>query len=158
MHRRRLLILAGICLFWTGLVVVAHFYANVPFLSDVWRGEQSFEDLLRREGRKTPTSPDLVFVGIDQASLDLTDTALPDEIKTNRAFQLMTQRPFPWSREVWGLFMDRVFQAGARLVIFDLVFDRPNDGDPQLSRKRSIDIGTKLWSARISISHRRADS
>ncbi len=92
---------------------------------------QGFEDLLRREGRKTPTSPDLVFVAIDQASLDLTDTALPDEIKTNRAFQLMTQRPFPWSREVWGLFMDRVFQAGARLVIFDLVFDRPNDGDPQ---------------------------
>ena len=53
-----------------------------------------------------------------------------EEIAGNRAFQLMTARPFPWSREVWALLLDRLFAAGARLVIFDLVFNPPNDGDP----------------------------
>ena len=42
----------------------------------------------------------------------------------------MTARPFPWSREVWALLLDRLFAAGARLVMFDLVFNPPNDGDP----------------------------
>ncbi len=53
-----------------------------------------------------------------------------EEIANNRAFQLMTERPFPWSREVWALLLDRLFGAGARLVIFDLMFNPPNDGDP----------------------------
>ena len=42
----------------------------------------------------------------------------------------MTERPFPWSREVWALLLDRLFAAGARLVVFDLIFNPPNDGDP----------------------------
>ncbi len=53
-----------------------------------------------------------------------------EEIAGNRAFELMTARPFPWSREVWALLLDRLFAAGARLVIFDLLFSPPNDGDP----------------------------
>jgi len=69
-----------------------------------------------------------MFVGIDQASLEIASIADPDELKSNRAFQLMTAK-FPWSREVWAIFLDRVFQAGARAVAFDLVFSSPNDGD-----------------------------
>ncbi len=69
--RHRLLVLAGICVFGTAVVLSLHFAAGVPFLSAVWRSEQSFEDLLRREGRKTKTHRDFVFVGIDQASLEL---------------------------------------------------------------------------------------
>jgi adenylate cyclase len=41
----------------------------------------------------------------------------------------MTERPFPWSREVWALLLDRVLQAGARVVIFDFLTNPPNDGD-----------------------------
>src|ERR1700730_17706838 len=129
MHRHRLLILAGICLFWTGLVVVAHYVPWVSFLSNIWRSEQGFEDLLRREGRKTATRADFVFVGIDQGSLEFQpfDEA---QLASNRALQLMKERAFPWSREVWALLLDRLFNAGTRLVIFDLVFSPPNDGDP----------------------------
>ena len=58
------------------------------------------------------------------------DAVGPEEIAGNRAFELMTERPFPWSREIWVLLLDRLFGAGARLVIFDLVFNNPNDGDP----------------------------
>jgi len=127
--RYRLLILASICVFWTGLIFLGHFFPATPFLSVPWSGEQSFEDLLRREGRKTPAPNNFVFLGIDQSTLQLPPLT-PEELANSRAFQLMTARPFPWSREVWALLLDRLFGAGARLVIFDLMFNPPNDGDP----------------------------
>jgi len=127
--RYRLSILASICIFWTGLIFLGHFFSTTPFLSIPWHGEQSFEDLLRREGRKTAAPKDFVFLGIDQSTLQLPPLT-PEEIANNRAFQLMTERPFPWSREVSALLLDRLFAAGARLVVFDLIFSPPNDGDP----------------------------
>src|SRR5438046_8064239 len=124
------MILAGICAFITVLVLALHFAAGVPFLSIVWSSEQAYEDVLRREGRKTKTHNDFVFIGIDQESLKLTAVG-PEEIQNNRAFQLMTERPFPWSREIWALLVERIVNAGARVVMFDMVFDKPNDGDPE---------------------------
>jgi len=111
------------------LIFSGHFFPGVPFISAPWRGEQSFEDLLRREGRKTPAPSDFVFLGIDQSTLQLPPLTA-EEIASNRAFQLMTEKPFPWSREVWALLLDRLLAAGARLVIFDMLFNPPNDGDP----------------------------
>ena len=127
--RNRFLVLAFICFFWTGVIVLGHFFPDVPFISAPWRGEQSFEDLLRREGRKTPAPSDFVFLGIDQSTLQLPPLTA-EEIANNRAFQLMTEKPFPWSREVWALLLDRLFGAGARAVMFDMIFSPPNDGDP----------------------------
>jgi adenylate cyclase len=129
LSRHRLLILALICVFWTGLIFLGHFFSAMPFVSAPWRGEESFEDLLRREGRKTAAPRDFVFLGIDQSTLQLPPLTA-EEVAGNRAFQLMTERPFPWSREVWALLLDRLFGAGARLVVFDLLFNPPNDGDP----------------------------
>ena len=127
--RARLLVLTLICLFCTGLIVLGHFFSTVPFISMPWRGDQSFEDLLRREGRKTAVPPDFVFLGLDQTTLQLPPMTT-EEISSSRALQLMTAQPFPWSREVWALLLDRLFAAGARVVIFDLLFNPPNDGDP----------------------------
>src|SRR6266853_1679116 len=129
LSRHRLWVLGLICFFWTGLIFLGHFFPTTPFLSAPWRGEQSFEDLLRQEGRKTAPPKDFVFLGLDQSTLQLPPLA-PEEIAGNRAFELMTARPWPWSREVWAVLLDRLFAAGARLVIFDLVFSPPNDGDP----------------------------
>src|SRR5437870_616164 len=122
------MILAGICAFITVLVLALHFAAGVPFLSIVWSSEQAYEDVLRREGRKTKTHNDFVFIGIDQESLKLTAVG-PEEIQNNRAFQLMTERPFPWSREIWVLLLDRLFGAGTRVVMFDMIFGAHYDGD-----------------------------
>ncbi len=130
LNRHRLSILAGICFFFTALVLSLHFAAGVPFLSTVWRSEQGFEDLLRREGRKTRTHQDFVFLGIDQSTLSF-EPFDPADVKGNRAFQLMTAHPYPWSREFWALLLDRLCQSGARLVIFDMSFDKPGDGDAE---------------------------
>lgn len=127
--RARLLVLTLICLFWTGLIFVGHFFPSAPFVSVPWRGEQSFEDLLRREGRKTTPPGDFVFLGIDQSTLQLPPLS-SEELASNRALQLISERPYPWSREVWALLLDRLFAAGARLVVFDLLFNPPNEGDP----------------------------
>src|SRR5437667_1207827 len=127
--RHRLLVLALICVFCTGLIFSGHFFPDVPFISAPWRGEQSLEDLLRREGRKTPAPSDVVVLEIDQSTLQLPPLTA-EEIAGNRAFQVMTEKPFPWSREVWALLLDRLFAAGARLVMFDIIFSPPNDGDP----------------------------
>ncbi len=121
------MILVGIAVFWTGLVGLAHFFPTAPFLSTLWRGERSFADVLRREGRKTMTHSDFAFLGIDQASLSLKPEE--EDWSNNRALQLMTEHAYPWSRELWGLLLDRLFQAGARLVMFDIVFDKPKEGD-----------------------------
>jgi adenylate cyclase len=128
--RHRLLVLALICFFWTGLIFVGHFFPTTPFLSAPWRGEQGFEDLLRREGRKTTAPKDFVFLGIDQSTLQLPPLTA-EELAGSRGLQLLSERSYPWSREVWALMLDRLFGAGARLVIFDLLFNPPNDGDPE---------------------------
>src|SRR5256885_4551570 len=127
--RHRSLILVFIFFFWTAVIVLGHFFPGIPFISAPWRGEQSFEDFLRREGRKTPAPSDFVFLGIDQSTLQLPPLTA-EEIAGNRAFQLMTEKPFPWSREVWALLLDGLFAAGARVVMFDMIFNPPNDGDP----------------------------
>jgi adenylate cyclase len=151
--RQRLLILAAICAFFAGLVLLLHFTPGVPFFSAVWSGEQRFEDFLEKEGRKTPTRDDFVFLGIDQSTLELPPFS-PEELASNRAFQLMTERPFPWSREVWAILLDRLFGAGARLVVFDLEFNNPNSGDPQfraaLERYRDkVVIGANIDVAKL---------
>ncbi|HJT46327.1 MAG TPA: adenylate/guanylate cyclase domain-containing protein [Chthoniobacterales bacterium] len=128
LHRHRLLILSLIAIFWTSLVGLAHFFPNAPFLSGLWRGERSFADLLRRDGRKTADHPEFIFLGIDQQSIQL-DAVGPEEAAGNRALELMMQKPYPWSREVWALLLDKLFGAGARLVIFDIVYGASSDGD-----------------------------
>ncbi|MEP7014016.1 MAG: adenylate/guanylate cyclase domain-containing protein, partial [Verrucomicrobiota bacterium] len=130
LHRHRLSIVAGICFFFTVIVLGLHFVPGIPFFSTVWRSEQGFEDLLRREGRKTPTHQDFVFLGIDQSTLSFQPFD-PEDVKNNRAFELMTAHSFPWSRELWAVLLDRLFQSGARLVIFDIMFDKPGEGDAE---------------------------
>jgi adenylate cyclase len=129
LHRRRLLILSLITVAFTGLIALAHFFPSAPFLSAVWNGQRSFADLLRRDGRKTAVHQDFVFLGIDQQSLQL-DAVGAEEAAGNRALELMTAKPYPWSREVWALLLDKLFESGARLVMFDIVYSTANEGDP----------------------------
>lgn len=127
--RHRLLVIAGICTVCAAIAILGRVFPGVPFLSAPWYGEQRFHDLLREQGRATTVREDFVFIGIDQQSLQL-DSVSEEEIATSRGLQLMTERPFPWSRELWARLLDQLFAAGARVVVFDMIFNPPNDGDP----------------------------
>src|SRR5262245_29778038 len=102
--RARLLVLTLICLFWTGLIFVGHFFPTAPFVSVPWRGEQSFEDLLRREGRKTTPPRDFVFLGIDQSTLQLPPLT-PEELAGSRGLQMLNEQPSASTRELCVLLL-----------------------------------------------------
>src|SRR4030095_12308657 len=116
-------LLAAICVSCTALVMSLRFVPAVPVLSQVWGNEQALQDGLRRTGRRASTHPEFVFVAISTKSL-----AGPESAKAakDRMLQLMAEHPYPWSREVWARLLDRLFESGALLVIFDLLFRPPN--------------------------------
>jgi CHASE2 domain-containing sensor protein len=123
---RSLRLLAAICVSCTAVVMSLRFVPAVPVLSVVWGHEQALQDWLHRTGRRTATHPEFVFVALSTKSL-----AGPEAAKAgkDRMLQLMAEHPFPWSREVWARLLDRLFESGARLVIFDMLFTAPNEGD-----------------------------
>ena len=95
-----------------------------------------YRDALSRLGRKTPPNPDLVFLAIDSNSVGLeADADLRDlygfkstDSNEAHALKLMSER-WPWSREVYGLVLDRLVRAGAKVVIFDLTFPTATEQD-----------------------------
>src|SRR4051812_34059331 len=68
-----------------------------------------YRDAVNRGGRTTPANPELVFLAIDVASVNLDESDIDDffklagnESKEVRALRLMTQH-YPWPREVYAL-------------------------------------------------------
>jgi adenylate cyclase len=89
------------------------------------------QDWLLRITTRTPLPQDFVLVTIDERSLS-PDVLRPEELAGSRALQLMSAG-FPWSREVYAELTEKLVGAGARLVIFDLLFPTSRDGDDSLA-------------------------
>jgi adenylate cyclase len=89
-----------------------------------------FSDELARHGRLTPANPDIVFLGIDDSSvrLDLLDADL-----VHRDPVLSQMLNWPWPRQVYAPIYDRLADAGAKVVIFDILFQAPKEGDADLN-------------------------
>lgn len=115
------------------VVMVALERFQSPFYAAL---SDSFGDALARNGRMTPANPDLVFLAIDSDSTTLDESSDIQEMYglTNagsveaHALTLMT-RSFPWSREVYALILQRLVEAGAKVVVFDLTFPTSSDTD-----------------------------
>lgn len=102
-------------------VAMAH-----PFRALEW----TLYDFVHTYGGKTPPDPDVVVLGIDEPSLDLANSAFPEDIETSRALQLMN-RPWPWSREVYALLIDRLVEAGAETIVIDLMLPSASADFPE---------------------------
>src|SRR5205823_11798294 len=94
-----------------------------------------YRDAVSRAGRTTRPNPDLVFLAIDAASVSLDQDDIDqaygltkDNSAEARALRIISQG-YPWSREIHALLLDRLIQAGAKVVIFDLLFTTPTDND-----------------------------
>jgi len=59
--------LALICAFCTGLIILAAMFRNVIFADSIWTKETSFRDELEKKARRTKVHDDFVFLGIDEA-------------------------------------------------------------------------------------------
>ena len=86
-------------------------------------------DQIHKNGRLTAVDPDIIVLGIDEASMTAADTAEPDEIAKSRALQLMAG--WPWSREVYAHALDRLFSGGVKTVVIDLMFPTASNSFPE---------------------------
>src|SRR5471030_2056565 len=89
------------------------------------------QDWQTRLGRKTPVDDRLVLVGIDKPvySSDFSE----EELQREPVLRDL-QKNFPWSRAVWARLIEKLGDAGAKVIVFDLVFAAPGDGDDALNR------------------------
>src|SRR5450631_159894 len=87
------------------------------------------QDWQTRLGRKTPVDDRLVLIGIDKPvySSDFSD----EEIQREPVLKDL-QNNFPWSRAVWARLIEKLSGAGAKVIVFDLVFASQGDGDDEL--------------------------
>lgn len=88
-------------------------------------------DWQTRLGRKTQMDDRLVLIGIDKPvySSDFSDADLQREPVLRDL-----KKNFPWSREVWARLIEKLGDAGAKVIVFDLVFAAESDGDEQLKQ------------------------
>jgi adenylate cyclase len=70
---------------------------------------------------------DIRLVGIENSTISL-DELSPEEIAASPTLQLM-QQPWPWDRRVYSAVLDKLMDAGAKVVVFDLVFAAGTEGD-----------------------------
>jgi adenylate cyclase len=75
-----------------------------------------------------PPDPDIMLVGIQDSSLKIDDSLSTNEIAASPTLQLM-DHPWPWNRAVYAAVLDKLMNAGAKVVVFDLVFASETAGD-----------------------------
>lgn len=125
--RGRPLRLFLICGFWALLFAVL---GSILPLAPLELAENALQDAVVRHGLKNPTPQDLVFLALDESSLDLSQLE-PEEIAASRALTLM-QQEFPWSRAVYAEIIGKILGAGAKAIVLDIHFPSPGEGDDEL--------------------------
>ena len=111
--RLRWQLLAGTC----GMVVMLLATLFTPFVGSL---NLYLQDWLLRITTRAPLPENFALVTIDERSMSLSEVS-PEEIRESRPLQLM-HAGFPWSREVYAALTEKLMAAGARLVIFDVLF------------------------------------
>lgn len=125
---QRRLILAGICLgaaLFFGLLGLIQFK---PLLE----AELYTRDLRIRFGQPAPISPEIVFISIDKATYK--DILSEEEIASSPALAEMSTGSWPWRRSVWAQVIQRITDAGAKVVALDLMFPTSKEGDEELAQ------------------------
>ena len=124
--RRRATVIFGLCALITAVFLLLHWQGFVPPLNEV---ENYFQDWFAQRGRYTPMDPRLVLIGIDRVSY--AQDILESEAQSDPV-QAALRANFPWSRAVWAALIEKLSNAGAKVIAIDLVFANPGDGDDAL--------------------------
>ena len=135
-RRHRTIALGLLCLIVTSFLLAVYSTETAIVKNGIppvlfLRMENYLKDSLQRSGRKTSLDPSLVYLGIGDSSMTLSG-ASDEEIAASPTLHLM-QSDWPWDRTVYQAVLDRLIEAGARIVIFDLLFPSPKSGDAQFS-------------------------
>jgi adenylate cyclase len=125
--KRALVVLAicGVCTLLFAILLRQEF----PPLKQL---ESYTEDLRVRKGRMTQLDDRLMLIGIDKLVYDPADFGA-QEYQQEPTLELLQQN-FPWSRAVWARLIQKLGDAGAKVIVFDLVFAAPGQGDAELKQ------------------------
>ncbi|TCO89697.1 adenylate cyclase [Chthoniobacter flavus] len=133
-----------ICLLCTAAVAVL--YVQGWFYGDAERTSRDWL-LTNTAARRLPADPRIVLLGIDEATRSL-DAVFSDDLEKSPTLRLMKEG-FPWKREVYAAIVDRLADAGASAIIFDIVFPAEKPGDDVfraalLRHRDKVVIGSNL--------------
>src|SRR6195256_1797324 len=132
MFRRRIIIVVLL----TTLCAGAATWLDRERPSYYHQAEYRLRDWIARAGRTTPINPDLVFLAIDSDSITLDEDldinglfpSSASEPGARGALEIMT-KGWPWDREIYAMILERLLNAGAKVVAFDCLFPKPAPGD-----------------------------
>ena len=134
MLRRRTITVVLLTMLCAGLTAGLDLWHPAPYV----QAEYQIRDAIARHGRTTPANSDLVFLAIDTDSIKLDPnldldgllSSSAQEPRSRRALEIMT-KGWPWNREIYSLILERLIEAGARVVAFDCLFLTPATGDAE---------------------------
>ena len=126
-RQRSVWINAVICAVVAGLIILSiHFGGR---LMD--RMELSMGDFVSADRGLSEVADELVLIGIDEASLNLLDLLEEDVINAHPHLYAMSFG-YPFPRSVYAAMAQKLIDAGARLVVFDMLFIGEKEGDAEL--------------------------
>lgn len=116
------------------ILALAFFFALLALLESPWheRLEGGLSDAFFQLRGTEDFGGEIVILGINSESMEFFD----DEIDAHPDLGLLTD--WPWPREVHARLLDKLVDAGARVVAFDVLFLGPSlygDGDDALLRE-----------------------
>ena len=96
------------------------------------RMELGYNKMVVGWGKKSPVRDELVFVAIDDVSVNLLESGVlgEDELAASEALDLMSYG-YPYPRQVWAMLARRLLDAGAKVVVFDMLFLQEGEGDAE---------------------------
>lgn len=133
--RRRFLELACIC-----FAVAQIGWFVFPLAPVLMRAEYNVQDILVATSAARKLDKDFALVAIDDASLKL-DQLFPEDLDASPTLRTMNSTHFPWPRSVYADAIEKILAAGARVVLVDLILDKPGIGDDAL--RRTLDAHPK---------------
>ncbi|MDZ4789495.1 MAG: adenylate/guanylate cyclase domain-containing protein [Blastochloris sp.] len=127
---RAQLITVGLCLFsgvlWIFLWTQSKESKAGDFLFKLEQAEWQMQDWVVRTGPKAAIAQELVFLGVDQPNYEF---LYSDEEAAQFPALAHMRQSYPWSREVWAEVTTRLTQAGAKAIVFDILFSSPSRDD-----------------------------
>ncbi|BCU75424.1 CHASE2 domain-containing protein [Luteolibacter sp. LG18] len=119
------------------LVLVLPFPLFRPLQDIAKRADRGVWDYFLRMTGGPKERQDIVLLGIDDPSLSGTDVD-PQVVASDPILGMMTTR-FPWDRSVWAAAIDKLSDAGAKLIVVDLLFSEETFPQSDLDLAEAIE-------------------
>lgn len=127
----------------------------LPIFEPAIRAEYFAQDLIITHGPKVSLEKDFVFVAIDDPSLKL-DQLWPEDFEASSSLRSM--KVWPWTRDVYAEAIDKIIDAGAKVVILDIILDIDRGNEAELKavldrRRDRVVLGANASDDTVNQSH-----